>query len=77
MSELLEQKQGRRDFLRGSARYLALGGLGLMTGVLFSRRTTPSKVEKCINIGVCRDCSVFKNCGLPLALSMKRELNTK
>lgn len=64
MSAQTEQGQNRREFLRGSARYLALGGLVLVTGVLFSRKKTSAIEEKCINLGVCRSCSVFKNCGL-------------
>ena len=76
MSEISEQKQSRREFLRGSVRYLTLGGLVFMGG-LFARRKVLSTEEECINLSICRGCSVFKNCGLPLALSAKQELTTK
>ncbi|HIE26723.1 TPA: hypothetical protein EYP66_05515 [Candidatus Poribacteria bacterium] len=72
MNELLEQKQSRREFLRGPARYLTLGGLLLMTGTLFAKRKAASPEEKCINLGICGGCSVFKNCGLPPALATRQ-----
>lgn len=77
MRKQIDKEQSRREFLRGSARYLTLGGLALVTGVLFSREKKPSTAEKCINLGICRGCSVFKNCGLPPALSVRQELATK
>jgi hypothetical protein len=76
MSALVDEKQSRRDFLRGSVRYLTLGGLIFMGGALFARQKTSSAEEKCINQGInsssflfdiCRGCSIFKNCGLPPA----------
>ncbi len=63
MSTQLEQKQSRREFLRGSVRYLALGGLALMTGVLFTKRRTASAEDKCTNRSICRGCPSLKNCG--------------
>ena len=73
MSEVFNQKQSRREFLRGSVRYLTLGGLVFMTGsLLFARRKASSSEEKCINLSICQGCSVFKRCGLPLALATKQ-----
>jgi len=90
MNTLPEKKQSRREFLRGSMRYLTLGGLVFMTGALFARRKASSAEEKCINpslrsraglslrskavLGICRGCSVFKNCGLPPALSARKTM---
>jgi len=72
MSTQLNEKQSRREFLRGSARYLTLGGLVLVAGALFTRKKTPLTEEKCINLDVCRGCSVFKKCSLPLASSARQ-----
>jgi hypothetical protein len=72
MNELFEQKQNRREFIQGSARYLTLGGLMLMTGALLAKRRAVSTEGQCINLGICRGCSIFKNCGLPPALSTRQ-----
>ncbi len=64
MSELLEQKQSRREFLRGSVRYLTLGGLVFMMGALFARRKESSAEDKCTIPDICRGCPSFKSCGL-------------
>ena len=72
MSKPIDEKQSRRDFLRGSARYLTLGGLVFIGGALFTRRKTSAADGKCINLGICRGCSIFKSCSLPLALSIRQ-----
>ncbi|MBM3237783.1 hypothetical protein FJZ31_15955 [Candidatus Poribacteria bacterium] len=75
MSALVDEKQSRREFLRGSVRYLTLGGLVFATGALFTRRKVSSTKKKCDNpglpaatiaaqAGICRSCPSFKNCGL-------------
>ncbi|MBC8234113.1 hypothetical protein H8E77_31590 [bacterium] len=65
MSTPLDEKQSRRDFLRDSVRYLTLGGLLIMGGALFARRSSSSKEEKCTNnLGVCRSCPSLKSCDL-------------
>ena len=57
-----EKKQSRRDFIRGSLRYLTLGGLVFMGGALFVRRKKSSTKEKCNNPIICRDCPSLNNC---------------
>lgn len=64
MSALVEEKQSRREFIRGSVRYLTLGGLVFTTGALFARRKASSKEKKCDNPGICRSCPSFKSCGI-------------
>jgi len=74
MSAVVDEKQSRREFLRGSMRYLTLGGLVFMGGALFVRKKASSTEGKCINLGICRSCSIFKKCGLPTALSTRQNL---
>jgi len=62
MNEILEQKQSRREFLRGSARYLTLGGLIFTGGVLFARRKKSSKEERFHNLDICRTCPSLNTC---------------
>jgi len=64
----------RREFLRTAARFLALGGIGMMAARLtrMGRGTQVSGPEICVNDGVCRGCVVFADCGLPAALSAKQ-----
>jgi len=64
-TELSEQKQSRREFIRGIIRYLILGGLGFTTGTLILKRASS---EKCARLSVCQNCVYFKNCNLPQAL---------
>ena len=59
----------RREFLRGLGRGAGLGALLLGAGVLMDRPGSTN--EECINSGICRGCSVFRDCGLPQALSAK------
>lgn len=73
MSTQINEKQNRREFLRDFARYLTLGGL-VFIGALFIKRKASSTEEECINLGVCRSCSVFKKCGLPLALLTRKTI---
>ena len=69
MGTQLDQKQSRREFLRGSVRYLTLGGLVSMAGGLFVRRNS----GKCVNLEICNGCPVFKKCDLPLAIERRSE----
>lgn len=71
MSEVFEAKQSRSEFLRSFVRYLILGGLFSMAGFLFAKREKSSK-DECVNPDICRGCPSFKNCGLPPALSARK-----
>ncbi len=55
----------RRDFLRNTA----LGGLAALAATFVARRPR----QTCVKDGLCRGCAAFDDCGLPRALSMKRE----
>ena len=58
----IDEKQNRREFLRGSARYLTLGGLLFIGGALFAKRKVSSTEEECTNTGTCRGCPSLKSC---------------
>ena len=64
--------QDRREFLRDFLRYLILGGLVFTTGAAITKRISASPDEKCINFDICRGCRIFKDCDLPLAVSVKQ-----
>ena len=65
-------KLNRREFLRGSLRYLILGGLVSVTGALFAKGKISR--DKCINLGICGGCSIFKNCELPPAVTVRETM---
>jgi hypothetical protein len=68
----LVQLAGRREFLRDSIRYVALTALGLACAVLARGRGAGRSSQTCVNLGVCRGCPAVLRCGLPQALSARR-----
>ncbi len=53
----------RRNWLRSAARYVLLGGIGLITLILFSRSG-----GKCLRFTLpCQECELLAHCGLPRA----------
>ena len=70
-------KVERREFLRGILRKLAVAGLAVGGGVLAARgmKSPQQREPDCINQGICRGCSEFRECGLPQAISAKDALN--
>ena len=75
MSELLDQKQNRREFFRSIGRYLILGGLLGTTGTLLARRKSASVTELPANIEACRKCSFLKRCDQPAAVLVRKEMD--
>ena len=65
----METAQTRRQFLLSAVRYLTLGALGLMGGLLWACGNSSAKT--CINLEICNGCPAFRGCGLPPALSQK------
>ena len=53
-----------RTIGRGAALALLAGGITALV--------TRKRREDCINTGICRGCTAFRDCGLPQALSAKR-----
>lgn len=70
MAVALDAELGRREFVRGLVRYLTLGALATLTGILYSRSRSASP-GACINLEICTGCSAFRGCGLPPALSIR------
>ena len=70
MNTRMDEEQSRREFLRGAARYVTLGGLVFIGSTLFARNRSSSP-ETCINLEICNGCRVFKRCELPPAVSKK------
>ena len=62
-------ESSRRTFLKDCGRYLAYGGLALLSLRLFGGRKLR---EICSGRGICRGCQVLRTCGLPQALSLKQ-----
>ena len=73
----LGYRSGRRKLLASVLRYVTLGALGAAGGAAFSKRRRLVREDTCINQGVCRGCEVFRECGLPEALSAKEVLARK
>jgi hypothetical protein len=61
----------RREFFRATLRY---GFLTLLAAAASLAARKPAlSGQRCINRGLCGDCGVFAQCGLPRALSVKAE----
>jgi len=69
VSEFLGKLQARRRFVTHALRNAALAVLGVGGGVIVLKRRRLLREGKCLNRGMCRDCAVFSDCGLPRALS--------
>ncbi len=66
---------GRREFIKGAGRLIALGAL-VFGGVSLVRK--PGRhIESCISDGICSQCGMISECGLPQALSARREMSRK
>jgi hypothetical protein len=63
---------GRRRFLTGAARVLALVGLGGVAARLVAGRTKGLAKQACDYAGGCRRCRALRSCGLPQAMSARR-----
>ncbi|MBN2377914.1 MAG: hypothetical protein JXD22_16065 [Sedimentisphaerales bacterium] len=67
------KNHNRRDFFRTLLRVTALTGLAAVSAVVTVLRNPKPQTNRqsCINQGLCKNCSAFKNCELPTALSIK------
>ncbi|MDP8245183.1 MAG: hypothetical protein P9L94_13950 [Candidatus Hinthialibacter antarcticus] len=64
-----ETMKRRREFLRSTGRYAALGFLGLIGGGALLRK--PSANSDCEPFPLCQGCGAFDDCSLPQALKEK------
>jgi hypothetical protein len=70
--ECMAQGRTRRSVLTGALRAVALGALVAIGGFTVAKRRRLRAEGKCINDGICRDCAVLVQCGLPAALLAKQ-----
>jgi hypothetical protein len=82
-----EKRMNRRDFFKTAGRYLGFGALGFLglralLGGLESRRKGASNAgdgtsglpdQTCRSDWICAKCGYVPGCGLPQALSYRRE----
>jgi len=61
--------ESRREFFRAAARYGLLALVSAVAGLAARRRTLSG--QRCVNLGICRGCAIFADCGLPAALSAR------
>jgi hypothetical protein len=64
----------RRRFIQQTLRNISLAVLGLAGGATVLKRRRLLREGKCLNLGICRNCAVFADCGLPRALSTRSVL---
>jgi len=74
MRELLHEIHTRRQLVRRVLRGVSLAVLGVGGGAAAVKRRRLVREGKCLNQGICRDCTVFDRCGLPRALSVRNAL---
>jgi hypothetical protein len=67
-----DYRKNRREFLCDVGRVLTLGLLAGGAAALITKAGT-RRIETCVNNGVCRGCGELSDCGLPQALSAKRD----
>ena len=64
-----QQEKNRREMFRTSARWLALGGIGLLSGGLIVRGS--GKTAECRQSASCHDCATLARCTLPPAMTAR------
>ncbi len=74
MKELLNKVHVRRRFITRALRNASMALLGIGGGGAIVKRRRLLREGKCLNQGICRDCTVFDDCGLPRALSTRSVL---
>jgi len=66
--------RSRREFLRATARYASLGAFTAMAVVVSPWRRRTVGEPSCVTRGLCQNCVVLDQCGLPAALLAKGTL---
>lgn len=61
----------RRAFFASIARWAAAGAAAAIGAAVTARRSAPG--QACVSDGRCRACAVGARCGLPQALSYRRD----
>jgi hypothetical protein len=68
-----DARMDRREFLKTLGRLAAFGGLGLIGIKALPGLSGKPAAETCRSDGICPKCAAAGDCGLPQALSFKRE----
>ena len=68
------QRHTRRSMLTGALRGAALGVLAGVGSFAVAKRRRLKAEGKCISDGVCSNCAVLTQCGLPAALRAKESV---
>ncbi len=76
MSQPAQRQPTRREVLRSSARYLALGGVTLMSAGLIAGRSGRWATDCDRRLSACRDCAVLNDCRLAPAVAAKKSKTT-
>ncbi len=71
MSGFLSRLHARRRFVSRALRGVSLALLGIGGAAVILKRRRLLREGKCLNSGMCRECEVFVDCGLPRALSTR------
>jgi len=77
MSQDSRQFHNRRSIFTAALRYAGAGLLAAGGAAAVAKRRRLLYDGKCINRNICRDCRIFAQCGLPLALSSRQALSRK
>jgi hypothetical protein len=72
MNHDAEPQPSRREMFRSGLRYLALGGISLMSAGLIARGAASSAQGGCRWSPSCGDCPAITCCKLPQALAVRR-----
>ncbi|MEN6426288.1 MAG: hypothetical protein ABFE13_13050 [Phycisphaerales bacterium] len=75
MSGFLSRLPARRQFITRALRNASLALLAIGGGAVFVKRRRLQREGECLNSGMCRECTVFEDCGLPRALSTRSVLS--
>jgi hypothetical protein len=76
MPNRAETKRSRREAFRAAGRFVALGTLGTLAGLLVLRGEKGSSGSRCRQTLGCRGCPVLPRCALPRAEAAKRALKS-
>lgn len=73
MNQPAEERRTRREFFRDALRYLALGGVCVLSVGLIGRSRRASQGSSCPGPSTCRECRELSRCSLPQAVVFRDE----
>ena len=72
MHHTTAKRQSRREMLRSTLRYLALGGISLASAGLIARGAASPAQGGCRRSPSCGNCAAITYCKLPQALAARK-----